>query len=212
MSRPQRFALPTVPREAPPAEPVFIGLGANLGQRAEHLRAALAAMDALPGTRVQRVSPLYASAPVDADGPDYLNAVAELGTALAPEALLAAFQSIHQAPRGPPLGAEGVAGGVAADRAGRSPPAPLPPCPAPAGSGLSVVWRPGDRHAGPGRAPPAHGRARLCAAPPGRSGAAAHRPGRPASRGRAGDCARARPGLGGRQLFDRAIENIASCA
>lgn len=105
MSRPQRFALPavprevspTVPREAPPAEPVFIGLGANLGQRAEHLRAALAAMDALPGTRVQRVSPLYASAPVDAAGPDYLNAVAELGTALAPEALLAALQSIEQA-------------------------------------------------------------------------------------------------------------------
>src|SRR6218665_777234 len=103
MSRPQRFALPTVPREAPPAEPVFIGLGANLGQRAEHLRAALAAMDALPGTRVQRVSPLYASAPVDAAGPDSLNAVAELGTALAPEELLAALQSLeHDAgPQGP---------------------------------------------------------------------------------------------------------------
>src|SRR6218665_2186885 len=105
MSRQQRAAPPTVPRgvsttvprEAPPAEPVFIGLGANLAQRAEHLRAALAAMDALPGARVQRFSPLYASAPVDAAGPDYLNAVAELGTALAPEALLAALQSIEQA-------------------------------------------------------------------------------------------------------------------
>src|SRR6218665_1135928 len=105
MSRPQRFALPTVPRggsttvprEAPPAEPVFIGLGANLGQRAEHLRAALAAMDALPGTRVQRASPLYASAPVDAAGAGYLNGVAELATALASEFLLAVLQSFEQA-------------------------------------------------------------------------------------------------------------------
>src|SRR6218665_2536827 len=105
MSRPQRFALPTVPRggsttvprEAPPAAPVFIGLGANLGQRAAPLRAALAAMDAPPGARGRRGAPADGSAPVDADGPDYLNAVAELGTALAPEALLAALQSIEQA-------------------------------------------------------------------------------------------------------------------
>ena len=38
--------------------PVWIGLGANLGERAAHLRAALVGMGALPGTRVLRISPL----------------------------------------------------------------------------------------------------------------------------------------------------------
>ena len=44
-----------------------------------------------------RVSPLYGSAPVDAGGPDYLNAVAEIATTLTPDALLQALQSIEQA-------------------------------------------------------------------------------------------------------------------
>jgi len=78
-------------------ETVYIGLGANLGDREAALRAALAAIGALPGTRVLRVSPLYRSAPVDAGGPDYLNAVAELATTLAPEALLRALQAIEHA-------------------------------------------------------------------------------------------------------------------
>src|SRR5690606_37042151 len=69
----------------------------NLGDRAATLRAALAAMAALPGTRLVRTSSLYRSAPVDAGGPDYLNAVAELCTTLAPQALLDALQAIEQA-------------------------------------------------------------------------------------------------------------------
>ena len=76
---------------------VWIGLGANLGERADSLRAALAAMATLSGTRVQRVSSLYRSAPVDAGGPDYLNAVAELTTTLAPQNLLEALQAIELA-------------------------------------------------------------------------------------------------------------------
>ena len=75
----------------------YIGLGANLGEREAALCAALAAMNQIPGTRVCRVSPLYRSAPVDAGGPDYLNAVAELTTTLAPQVLLHALQSIEQA-------------------------------------------------------------------------------------------------------------------
>lgn len=74
---------------------VYVGLGANLGERQAALRNALAAMGQLPGTRVLRVSPLYGSAPVDAGGPDYLNAVAELTTTLAPDALLGALQAIE---------------------------------------------------------------------------------------------------------------------
>jgi len=54
-------------------------------------------MAALPGTRVLRVSSLYRSAPVDAGGPDYLNAVAEIATTLPPPALLHALQALEQA-------------------------------------------------------------------------------------------------------------------
>ena len=75
----------------------WIGLGANLGDARAALRGAVQAMAALPGTQVLRVSSLYRSAPVDALGPDYLNAVAELETALAPLGLLHALQAIEQA-------------------------------------------------------------------------------------------------------------------
>ena len=75
---------------------VYVGLGANLGEREATLRQALAALGQYPGTRVLRVSPLYGSAPVDAGGPDYLNAVAEVATTLTPEALLQALQAIEQ--------------------------------------------------------------------------------------------------------------------
>lgn len=79
------------------AERVYIGLGANLGDRGEALLQALHRMAALPQTRLCAVSSLYGSAPVDATGPDYLNAVAALETGLAPEALLQALQALELA-------------------------------------------------------------------------------------------------------------------
>lgn len=82
---------------APPAVRAWIGLGANLGEREQALRQAVRAMAAWQGVQVLRVSSLYRSAPVDAGGPDYLNAVAEIGTLLEPHALLAALQSIESA-------------------------------------------------------------------------------------------------------------------
>jgi 2-amino-4-hydroxy-6-hydroxymethyldihydropteridine diphosphokinase len=85
--------MPTVVEAA--KNTVWIGLGANLGECADALRAALAAIAALDGTQVQRVSSLYRSAPVDAGGPDYLNAVAELSTHLTPQHLLEALQTIE---------------------------------------------------------------------------------------------------------------------
>lgn len=75
---------------------VYVGLGANLGEREAALRNALTALGQYPGTCVLRVSPLYGSAPVDAGGPDYLNAVAEVATTLTPEALLQALQTIEK--------------------------------------------------------------------------------------------------------------------
>ena len=53
---------------------VWVGLGANLGEREEALRSALQRMAEWPDTRLIAVSALYSSAPVDAGGPDYLNA------------------------------------------------------------------------------------------------------------------------------------------
>jgi 2-amino-4-hydroxy-6-hydroxymethyldihydropteridine diphosphokinase len=82
---------------APPVSQVFIGLGANLGDRKTALREALSAIGQVSGTRLLRVSPLYGSAPVDAGGPDYLNAVAEIATTLSPLALLEALQTVEQA-------------------------------------------------------------------------------------------------------------------
>ncbi|MEB2348182.1 MAG: 2-amino-4-hydroxy-6-hydroxymethyldihydropteridine diphosphokinase [Comamonadaceae bacterium] len=75
----------------------YVGLGANLGDARVALAAAVQALAALPATRLVAVSSLYASAPVDAGGPDYFNAVACLQTTLAPLALLRALQAIETA-------------------------------------------------------------------------------------------------------------------
>jgi 2-amino-4-hydroxy-6-hydroxymethyldihydropteridine diphosphokinase len=78
------------------AERVFIGLGANLGDAAGTLRQAVGALRARPDLQVVALSSLYRSAPVDATGPDYLNAVAELRTTLAPADLLRVLLQIEQ--------------------------------------------------------------------------------------------------------------------
>lgn len=75
----------------------WVGLGANLGDAKRTVRQALTAIAALPQTRLQRVSPLYRSAPLDADGPDYLNAVAHLHTALPAPDLLQRLLQIETA-------------------------------------------------------------------------------------------------------------------
>lgn len=73
-----------------------IALGANLGDAAQALRDALAALDAHPGVRVLRTSGFYRTAPVDAGGPDFINAVAMVATTLTAPSLLAALQGIEQ--------------------------------------------------------------------------------------------------------------------
>ncbi len=77
------------------AERVFVGLGANLGDARETLQQACGQLAALPGTTLVAVSPLYRSAPIDAAGPDFFNAVAELKTALEPLPLLQALQALE---------------------------------------------------------------------------------------------------------------------
>ena len=75
----------------------YVGLGANLGDARTALGSAFEALAALPGTELLRRSSIWRSAPIDSGGPDYLNAVAELRTTLAPLELLHRLQAIELA-------------------------------------------------------------------------------------------------------------------
>jgi len=78
-------------------ERVYLGLGSNLAEPRRQLEAALAALGALPASRLVAVSAFYASDPLGPpDQPRYVNAVAALDTDLAPLALLDATQAIEQ--------------------------------------------------------------------------------------------------------------------
>lgn len=66
----------------------YIGIGANLGPARNNVEQALRRLDTLPQSHVSARSSLFLSAPIEADGADYVNAVAQLQTSLAPEQLL----------------------------------------------------------------------------------------------------------------------------
>lgn len=86
------------PDNWPPSGGVaHVGIGANLGDARATVRAAVAALANLPGVQACQMSSLYRSAPVDAGGPDFINAVAALHTSLSPLALLTALQAIELA-------------------------------------------------------------------------------------------------------------------
>lgn len=82
----------------PRREPVtaYVGLGANLGDAARAVQEAIASLAGLPETALIARSCLYRSAPVDAAGPDYINAVVSLRTGLTAPQLLAQLQAIEQ--------------------------------------------------------------------------------------------------------------------
>lgn len=75
----------------------YVGLGANLGDREATLAAALEALARLPRTQLGERSSFYRSASMGAPGPDYLNAVAHLRTALSPRELLDHLLAIEHA-------------------------------------------------------------------------------------------------------------------
>jgi 2-amino-4-hydroxy-6-hydroxymethyldihydropteridine diphosphokinase len=75
---------------------VWVGIGANLGDARAHVTDALARLGRLPDTALLRASSLYRTAPVDASGDDYINAVACLDTGLDAHALLNALLGIEQ--------------------------------------------------------------------------------------------------------------------
>ncbi|MBI4566572.1 MAG: 2-amino-4-hydroxy-6-hydroxymethyldihydropteridine diphosphokinase [Planctomycetes bacterium] len=67
----------------------YVGLGSNLGDRMKAIRRALWRLNRLPGTRVRRRSAICETTPVGkSDQPNFLNAVAEVETRLAPATFL----------------------------------------------------------------------------------------------------------------------------
>jgi 2-amino-4-hydroxy-6-hydroxymethyldihydropteridine diphosphokinase len=80
-----------------PREPVtaFVALGANLGDARQAVLDALQALAGLPDTQVTGCSRLYRTAPHEASGPDFINAVARLSTRLTAPDLLQALQVLE---------------------------------------------------------------------------------------------------------------------
>ncbi len=73
-----------------------IGLGANLGDPEASVRQALVELGRLPQTRLTAVSDLYLTAPHEAQGPDFVNAVAVVETSLTAPDLLAQLHRLEQ--------------------------------------------------------------------------------------------------------------------
>lgn len=79
------------------ASKAYIALGANLNSPASTLESALETISQSKGIELVKRSSLYRSLPLDADGPDYINAVAEIKTTLSPLQLLHQLQAIENA-------------------------------------------------------------------------------------------------------------------
>lgn len=84
---------PRVVMEAP--ERVFVGIGGNLGDARATVLEAAQTLKALPGSARFELSALYRSTPVEASGPDFINAVAAFDTPLRPLDLLHRLQAIE---------------------------------------------------------------------------------------------------------------------
>jgi 2-amino-4-hydroxy-6-hydroxymethyldihydropteridine diphosphokinase len=76
----------------------YVALGANLGDAQATLRAVFDELARLPQTQLVAASSLYRSPPFgfNADGPDYINAVAHITTTLSPHELLDQLQDLEQ--------------------------------------------------------------------------------------------------------------------
>jgi 2-amino-4-hydroxy-6-hydroxymethyldihydropteridine diphosphokinase len=79
------------------ASPViaYIGIGSNLGAAQDNVQRAIRCLQQLPDSKLGEVSSLFRTTPVDADGDDYINAVAQLETRLPPTQLLEHLQAIE---------------------------------------------------------------------------------------------------------------------
>jgi 2-amino-4-hydroxy-6-hydroxymethyldihydropteridine diphosphokinase len=74
----------------------YIGIGANLGDALGTVRSAIVDIGKFPSTRISGKSSLFRTAPIDAGGDDYINAVARIETDLPPLELMAQLQALEQ--------------------------------------------------------------------------------------------------------------------
>ena len=74
----------------------YVAVGANLGDAIVSVTQALQDLSGLPQTHVESVSSLYRSAPYQAEGPAFINAVAHIRTRLNAPDLLVALQAMEQ--------------------------------------------------------------------------------------------------------------------
>jgi len=75
---------------------VCVAFGANLGEAQATVLQAIQDVGALANTQLKIASSLYASAPHEAIGPEFVNAVAMYDTDLPPLALLDALQNLEK--------------------------------------------------------------------------------------------------------------------
>lgn len=74
----------------------YIALGANLGDAQASVLVAIQRVAGLPDTRLISSSSLYRTAPVEATGPDFINAVVAVATRLSAPELLQCLQDIEK--------------------------------------------------------------------------------------------------------------------
>ena len=81
-----------IPVNTPADAPVsaWLALGGNLGNAQQNVLDAIESISRTPHISLQAASSLYRSPPFEASGPDFINAVVQVSTTLAPHALLAA--------------------------------------------------------------------------------------------------------------------------
>jgi 2-amino-4-hydroxy-6-hydroxymethyldihydropteridine diphosphokinase len=74
----------------------FVALGANLGDACATVVWATGQLARLPGTTLRQSSSLYRTEPVDARGPDFINAVVAIETTLSAPGLLQQLQQLEE--------------------------------------------------------------------------------------------------------------------
>lgn len=75
----------------------YLGIGSNLGDRHKYLQHAVRALSQVAGVRVVWTSSVYETDPVgNIEQPKFLNAIVEVETSLAPEALFADVKRIER--------------------------------------------------------------------------------------------------------------------
>jgi 2-amino-4-hydroxy-6-hydroxymethyldihydropteridine diphosphokinase len=74
----------------------FVALGANLGDARQTVLAAAQALGQSPDCQLVALSRLYRTAPLEAQGPDFVNAVAHIRTSQTAPRLLLTLQALEQ--------------------------------------------------------------------------------------------------------------------